>query len=117
MLSCRIVLCSALLGLADGCAEPAQDACPSQAPTECSASAPTYETGIGTLLIERCSPCHAAGGVEASRLLTSYERVAGERMSIASQLWTCSMPPAGAPPLSAMERSQVLGWLACGAAR
>ena len=77
----------------------------------------TYDTGIGTLLSERCSPCHAAGGVEATRLLTDYGHASGQRMSIATQLVSCSMPPPDAPPLSTAERQQVLAWLTCGAPR
>jgi hypothetical protein len=38
-------------------------------------------------------------------------------MSIATQLVSCSMPPAGAPPLGADERQLILDWLTCGAPR
>ena len=83
----------------------------------CPDGALTYDTGIGALLDERCSPCHAAGGVEASRLLTDYIHAKGLQMSIGSQLVSCSMPPVGSPQLSSDERQQILDWLTCGTPR
>ena len=83
----------------------------------CPADALTYDTGIGALLDERCSPCHAAGGVEASVPLTDYDHAMREYMSIGSQLVTCSMPPAGSPQLTIDERQQILDWLTCGIPR
>ncbi|MEO8904420.1 MAG: hypothetical protein ABI627_23125 [Polyangiaceae bacterium] len=77
----------------------------------------SYDGGIGALLTERCSPCHAARGVEAALLLTDYDHVSRRRMSIAFQLAGCAMPPAGSPQLSADERKQILGWLSCGGPR
>ncbi len=102
----------ALFALA--CSQSSNATCSVDAPNECVASTLSYDGSIGTLLTERCSPCHAAGGVEATRLLTDYGHVSGERMSIASQLVSCAMPPAGAPQLSTDERNQILGWLSCG---
>jgi len=111
----KLLLIVLLAALLSGCGPAAAPACSVEEQAACPANALTYDTGIGTLLSERCSPCHAAGGVEAQRLLTDYAHVSGLRMSIASQLVTCSMPPAGAPQLSASERQQVLDWLTCGA--
>ena len=112
------LLTTLLVPLAVACGQSASPAdCPEDRQSSCPASALTYDTGIGALLTERCSPCHAAGGVEGSRLLTDYSHVSGERMSIGTQLVTCSMPPAGSPQLSADERQQILDWLTCGAPR
>ena len=105
----------ATLAVASACAEPAaQEACPIPAQMSCPPGALTFETGIAEILHTRCFPCHAADGIERARSLTDYAHVSGERMSIASQLVTCSMPPAGEPPLSANERQQILDWFACG---
>ncbi len=108
-----------LLGvLLAACGESAPNAaCPDDAQMGCPASALSYDSGIGALLTERCSPCHAAGGIESSLLLTDYGHVSGLRMSIGSQVATCSMPLAPAPPLSLEERQQILDWLTCGAPR
>ena len=110
----RLSLFPLLALFALACGQPSGTTCSVDAPNECVDSSLSYDSGIGALLTERCSPCHAADGVEATRLLTDYSHVSGERMSIAAQLATCSMPPAGAPPLSTAERNQILGWLSCG---
>ncbi|MEI9939527.1 MAG: hypothetical protein WDO69_20090 [Pseudomonadota bacterium] len=90
-----------------------QEACPAPEQRDCPADALTFDSGIADLVHTRCYPCHAPGGEEQSRLLTDYVHVSRESMSIRSQLATCSMPPAGAPPLSSEERQQIFDWLAC----
>ncbi len=108
-------LLSLLAAVASACGQPAaNEACPAPPQLGCPADALTFDTGIGQLLHTRCYPCHSPGGVESSRPLTDYEHVSGERMSIASQLVTCSMPPSGSPQLSSSERQQILDWFACG---
>ena len=96
-----------------GCGQPTDSTCPADEQGACSATALTYDTGIGELLSERCSPCHAADGVEAVRILTDYRHVFGQRTGIGTQLVACAMPPVGAPPLSSSERQQILDWLTC----
>lgn len=97
---------------------PRGSGCPDVQQAGCPDGALTYDTGVGDLLSERCTPaCHAAGGVEATRPLTDYSHVSGMRMGIANQLLSCSMPPAGAKPLSDQERQLILDWLSCGAPR
>ena len=121
--SCRPKMFRSLLStplfvfLVAACGQSPSQACPADDQEQCADAGLSYDGGIGDLLKERCSPCHAPGGVEATRLLTDYGHVSGERMSIVAQLVTCSMPPAGAPALSADEQKQILGWLACGAPR
>ena len=98
-----------------GCGQPSDSVCSTAEQGACSATALTYDTGIGELLTERCSPCHATDGVEAVRVLTDYRHVFGQRTGIGTQLVACVMPPAGAPTLSSTERQQILDWLTCGA--
>ncbi len=118
----KILLLPLFATAAAGCghspsAAPVSD-CPDDQQAGCPDGALTYDTGIGALLDERCSPCHAAGGVEASTLLlTDYDHARGAQTSIGSQLVTCSMPPAGSPQLSSDERQQILDWLTCGTLR
>jgi cytochrome c5 len=116
----RISLLPLLACLAVACGSSAPSTprdCPEYQQAGCPTGALGYDTGIGDVLTERCSPCHAEGGIEATRLLTDYGHASGQRMSIATQLVTCSMPPFGAPPLSNDERKQILDWLTCGAPR
>ena len=113
----RIKVLSVLLVTASvaACSQPAEhEACAVRPPTACPANTLTFDTGIAELLHSRCYPCHAADGVEGSRQLSDYDHVKGERMSIASQVASCSMPPAGSPTLTVNERQQILDWLACG---
>jgi hypothetical protein len=104
-----------LLGLVTGCGQPASKACPPDEPAGCVDPSLGYDAGIAAILSDRCRPCHAAGGVEASVLLTDYPHVSGARMTVGNQLVTCSMPPQGSPQLSDAERKQILDWLSCGA--
>jgi mono/diheme cytochrome c family protein len=97
-----------------GCGQSPSSACPSDEQGACPATALTYDSGIGALLTQRCSPCHAPRG-DAGRLLTDYPHAFGQRTGIGTQLVSCSMPPAGAPQLSDAERKQILDWLTCGA--
>ena len=113
----RNALLLLLVPSAFGCGPSAASACPSDEQGACSPSASTYDSGVGMLLTQRCSPCHAAGGVEQARLLTDYPHAFGQRTGVGTQLVTCSMPPAGAPGLSDAERKQILDWLTCGAPR
>jgi len=114
----KVVLLPLLGMLLAACGNAAAKAdCPDDQQMGCPDSALTYDTGIGDLLTERCSPCHAAGGIEASVLLTDYDHVSRRQMSIASQIITCSMPQAPSPPLSLQERQEILDWLSCGGPR
>lgn len=93
------------------------------APNECSVNVPescpdpslSYAASIGDILSSNCQPCHAAGGVERAVPLTDYSDVSKRLTSIAGQLETCTMPPAGSPPISASDRQTVLDWIVCGA--
>ena len=99
---------------AAACGHPVEhDACPLPPEMGCPPEALTFDTGISELLHTRCFPCHSADGVEQSRQLTDYLHVSNERRSILTQLASCSMPPAGSPPLTSSERQQIFDWLAC----
>jgi hypothetical protein len=112
----RYSLFLALAALLGACSPKADKTCPTTDQAEClDAGMVSYDSGIGAILNARCTPCHAAGGVEDSIILTDYTHASGERMSIVGQLVTCSMPPDGSPQLSADERTQILTWLSCGA--
>lgn len=83
----------------------------------CSTQTLSYTADIAPIMNDRCMPCHAPGGEESTIPFTTYKQVFSERMSIASQLVGCDMPPDGSPQLTADERKQILDWLSCGAAQ
>jgi len=102
---------------ATGCGPKAKD-CPSVpdlSASECSTRTLGYDSDIAAIMNSRCMPCHAPGGEESTIPFTSYKQVFGERMSIASQLVGCDMPPDGSPQLTSDERTRILDWLSCGA--
>ena len=104
-----------LLALVTACGQKAGKDCPADEQAGCVDQSLGYDANIAAILNDHCTPCHAAGGIEASILLTDYKHVSGERMTIGSQLVTCTMPPDGSPQLTDMERKQILDWLSCGA--
>ena len=104
-----------LAALMAACGQKAQKDCPPDDQAACMDSSLGYDANIAAILNTRCTPCHATGGVEMSILLTDYKHVSSERMTIGSQLVTCTMPPDGSPQLTDMERKQILDWLSCGA--
>jgi len=106
--------------LAAGSCGPKAKSCPvvpDLSEAECGAQTLGYDSDIAAIINSRCTLCHAPGGEESTLPLTSYRQVFNERMSIASQLVGCDMPPDGAPPLAEAEREQILDWLSCGAAQ
>jgi uncharacterized membrane protein len=107
-------LLSAMAVIAACSGPPEQDACPVPPQRGCPTDALTFSTGIADLLHTRCFPCHSADGVEQSHQLTDYDHVKGERMGIASQVASCSMPPSGSPVLTSSERQQIIDWYTCG---
>lgn len=116
----RELLASLLVVLLMACGQsaPPAQSCPQMEQMGCPPASLTYDTGIGELLMTRCSPCHQAGpGSVGAVFLGSYSQTKSAGTGIGTQLLTCSMPPEGAPPLVSNERQQILDWLTCGAPR
>ena len=108
---CLIVVVSVV-----GCASKAgSDECSVNVPTSCPDPTLTYASEVGATLKATCSPCHAPGGVESTVPLTDYSQVSKRLTSVAGQLQTCTMPPAGAMALAASDRQAILDWIVCGA--
>lgn len=99
--------------LAAGCSggTPAVD-CPADLPASCPAGAAGYQATIAPLIAGKCTPCHAPGGQSSHPLLT-WAEVHALRGEVLSQVYACRMPQAGAPALTAAERTELLGWLVC----
>src|SRR4051812_40860699 len=102
------------LALSIGCGS-GDSSCPNDLPAACPASPPSYSHDIAPIINDRCFPCHAPGGVEATRPLTTYQEVFNQRGPVLDQVYHCNMPLAGAPGLTASQRADLLAWLVCNA--
>ena len=89
--------------------------CPEDLPAACPASPPSYAKDVAPVIQAACTPCHAPGGEESSRLLTDYAHAFANRGPVLNQVHACRMPPRDAPPLSAEGRKILQEWLVCGA--
>jgi cytochrome c5 len=114
--SSRVISLIAALG-AFSCGSKASspNECSVNVPTSCPDASLSYAAGVGDTFETTCSQCHAPGGVESTVPLTNYNEVSKRLTSVAGQLETCTMPPAGSPPISASDRQAILDWIACGA--
>jgi len=121
-----VVLALALATLAlsaAGCKKSGVDCVPPPANLVCpEAGAPSFAGDVyPNVFVPVCNNCHAPGGAEANRPLTSYQLIYGtngtEARSIFNQVFeSCLMPPGNAPePLTDTERQTLLDWFACGA--
>jgi uncharacterized membrane protein len=105
--SCLLVACGAREGAASAKASPeakcavASDAC----------AKPSFDAARAAVKA-RCATCHSPSGGEGGKVhdFTSDEVVQNTKKDILSELSTCSMPPAGAPPLGDQERAAIACW-------
>jgi hypothetical protein len=89
--------------------------CPDDVPAACPPSPPTYAKDIVPLVQATCTPCHAPGGVESTRILTDYAGLLKQSNPVLLQVSACRMPPRNAPPISEEGRKALLAWVVCGA--
>jgi hypothetical protein len=88
--------------------------CPNDLPDTCPTPTPSYTGSVSAIITSKCNGCHADGGVgQSTEDFSSYDRIHSRRGPILSQVFGCLMPPPDAGPLTATERAQLLGWLAC----
>jgi len=112
-LACALAFAVPLL--ASACSDPAPThaACPNDLPSACPADPPSYARDIAPLIQARCLECHAPGGKESNRDLTTYDHVYANRSAVLNQVYGCAMPPAGASGLDDAQRATLLAWLVC----
>lgn len=86
------------------------------------AGAPSFADDVyPNVFVPVCGNCHAPGGQEANRPLTSYQQIYGTNGNGAREIFnqvflSCLMPPSNAPvPLTDTQRQTLLDWFACGA--
>jgi uncharacterized membrane protein len=101
--------------LASACSGGETSSCPNDLPVSCPADAAGYQKTVGPLIQARCVVCHSATGEMSDEPLDTYQRVFDARGAVLDQVHACRMPLAGATPLTAAERAELLGWLVCGA--
>ena len=89
--------------------------CPDVVPATCPPSPPTYAKDVAPLVLKSCTPCHAPGGTQSSRLLTTYPGLVKESNGALLQVAACRMPPRGFLAMTDEARTALLGWVVCGA--
>jgi hypothetical protein len=82
----------------------------------CPSTPPSFSAQVNPIIQEWCANCHAPGGTEAARPYTTYDEVkSAPPISMATQVLSCLMPPAGYPLLADADKQVLLEWVACGA--
>lgn len=118
----------ALLVLLGACADDAQPdppdmggaagsgECPSGLPSDatCASEVPSYALDVAPIIEQRCAGCHFPGNTRTGRVFASYDDISPVQ-TVLTRVYTCAMPPDGAPPLTPDERSTMLQWFVCGA--
>jgi uncharacterized membrane protein len=107
-------LAFAALAATTGCSGD-DDSCPNDVPDTCDmTSVPSYQTDVAPIIDAHCTRCHAPGGSESSKDLSTYAGVQKWASEVLFQVSTCRMPPSGDAP-SSDERQVLFAWLVCGA--
>jgi hypothetical protein len=89
--------------------------CPNELPP-CPSPVPSYKSDIVPIIEASCFPCHATGGVDATKFdFSTYGGVVASKSAVLDQTYGCAMPPAGFTPMPDAARAELLGWLVCGA--
>ncbi len=115
-LNMRLLLSLTLVALAVvGCGNPAAQ-CLNDLPASCPNPIPSYASSVSGIINQTCViGCHSATGTAPDRPLNTYADVYEQRSPVLTQAYSCQMPPDGSPPLTPTQRTQLFGWLVCGA--
>jgi uncharacterized membrane protein len=92
-------------------------ACPSDLPSDaaCASEVPSYAREVAPMIEQRCATCHYRGNTQSEDVFAEYGDVYSSRQTVLTRIYSCVMPPEGAPPLTPEERRAVLQWFVCGA--
>jgi hypothetical protein len=113
-LACAVLAASSMGGCQGADSESTPFVCPDDLPAACPSPPPSWSGQVQAIVDQSCGPCHLAGGVEQSVFdFSSYSGVSRSQGSMLVQVNACAMPPADAGPLSAIDRTALLGWLVC----
>lgn len=112
----RLVLPLAAVAVLGAAACGSSATCLNDLPATCPTPIPSYANSVSGIINQTCVVgCHTPGGTGQAILLNTYADVYTWRSAVLNQAYSCNMPPAGYPPLTAAERTQLFGWLVCGA--
>jgi hypothetical protein len=91
--------------------------CPSDLPngSACAGALPSYEREVAPIMEQRCGGCHYPGNTQSGDVFADYGDVYSRRQTVLTRIYTCAMPPEGAPAPSVEERQTLLRWFVCGA--
>jgi uncharacterized membrane protein len=95
--------------------EPRATGSTTRATARCDLPLPTY-LEVRPILEHRCNRCHAGDGPAAEdHDWSRIETLRAQRRSLADDVASRAMPPAGEPPLSDAEAKVLATWALCGA--
>jgi hypothetical protein len=84
-------------------------------PTTCPPQQPSYARDIAPILAAKCNTCHSEEVDSGPWPLTEYSYVSDWQTNILADVQYCTMPPAGATPLTSTEQDAILAWIVCNA--
>src|SRR5207253_8424734 len=74
----RLAMAIAIVTIS-GCGGGGGMSCPNDLPAACPSTPPSFARDISQVISRSCFPCHAPGGVEAVKPLTTYQQVFDQR--------------------------------------
>jgi hypothetical protein len=119
---------AACSGSSDDNSDGGSGGCPPVPSLQCASqsTAPTYSADVAPIIMDRCAPCHFAGGIaDAIVDLSTYAGVDNASTSMLNELTECAMPPihgdtqfgiaAGTVPgLTEEQLTTLVQWIECG---
>lgn len=70
---------------------------------------------MAAIVEQRCATCHFPGNLQSSDVFVDHDDLFATRQTVLTRIYSCVMPPEGAPALTPEERRVLLQWFVCGA--
>ena len=84
-------------------------------PATCPMQQPSYARDIAPIFAAKCNTCHSEAVDSGPWPLTEYSYISDWQTNVLADIQYCTMPPAGAPPLTSTEQDAILAWIVCNA--